>query len=63
MTFYYLFGTEFSSGNQAPSCWLKYTSCVHKTYLLRYTLGKLSWSVMHGTARAVNLINQRLVNQ
>ena len=41
MIFYYLFGTEFSSGNQAPSCWFKHTSYVHKTYLLRHTSGVL----------------------
>ena len=46
VTFYYLFGTEFSSGNQAPSCWFKNTSCVHKTYSRRQTLGKPTWSVL-----------------
>ena len=59
MIFYYLFGTEFSYGNQAPSCWFGYTSCVHKTYSLRHTSGKPSWS---GTAKAIKtgLINDIL---
>ena len=43
--FLYLFGKEFSFGNHAPSCSFKFRN-----------FGKFSWSVMHGTAKAIKLV-------